>query len=434
MADKLSPRKLLILRIVAAIALLACSEGLRRFFASFKKPPAKNEIVEKTFIVEALSVTRGNHEIKLQGYGVIRSSETVNISSEISGVIDFVNPNLEIGLTIKQGETLFKIDPKDYQLAVEREKARIATLKSQIAELETDIKFTEENVVLQNEEVILADNELKRQKELAGKGIGSVNNAETAQRSLINSKAALLLSRQKLQAARNRITTLNNQIEEAKNILDMQENNLNKCLIKSPQSLRVTAKNIEKGQLATPGSPLVTLESDEKLEIPVMIPGPEVIQWLKLDENSINLFKSIEKSSAAVFWIESDNKVALGNGILSRIENYNSGNRMVKGLVELNELKKVAAPGMFCRVYIDGKTLTEVYKVPRVSIIRNKELQTIVDGRLKIIKIEPVYSTGDYFYVKSKELPETVIVVNSKLTNPVENLKLGIEGQDGQKK
>lgn len=433
MADKISPRKLLILRIVAAIALLACSEGLRRFFASFKKPPAKNEIVEKTFIVDALTVSRGKHEIKLQGYGVIRSSEMVNISSEISGVIDFVNPNLEIGLTIKKGETLFKINPKDYQLAVEREKARIATLKSQITELETDINFTEENIELQKEEVTLANKELKRQKELAGKGIGSVNNAETAQRSVINSKAALLLSKQKLEAARSRISTLNNQIKEATNILDIQENNLKKCLIKAPENLRVTAKNIEKGQLATPGSPLVSLESDERLEIPVMIPGPDVVQWLNLNESSTNLFKSIEKSGADIFWIESDNKVALGKGILSRIENYNSSNRMVKGLVELKELKKIAAPGMFCRVYIDGKTLNDVYKVPRVSIIRNNELLTVVDGRLKIIRVEPVYSTGDDIFVKSGSLPETITVVNSKLANPVENLKLGIEGQDGEK-
>ena len=171
------------------------------------------------------------------------------------------------------------------------------------------------------------------------------------------------------------------------------------------------------------------MKSDKKLEIPVMISGPEIVKWLNFESNESNLFTSITKTPAQVYWTEAENDELLAEGFLTRIENYDSGNRMAKGLVQINKLNGTVAPGMFCKVKVAGKELTNVFKVPRVSLNQNLELMTIEEGRLDFIKVSRIYDEGDFIYVKSDELVDSVTVINNKLSNPIAGLKVQIEAE-----
>lgn len=430
MSEQISSKKLIILRVITALLILVAGEGLRRYLASFKKAPAKNESIEKVYTVKALSVSKQDHNIELEGYGVIQSSETINISAEISGVISYVNPKVETGLTINKGDILFKIDSQDYELAVEREEVRIKTLKLQISELQTDIHFSKENEKVLKKQLELGKNELDRQTQLHKNGVGSISAVENARKALINMESSLILSGQRVATAESKVKTLMNQIKESEVALKLNKRNLQKSVINCPATLRVTSKYIEKGQLATPGMKMIVLENDRKLEIPVMISGPDVINWMKQEKDKTNLFESLLKSKAEIYWTESKESSLLASGIMARIEKYDSGNRMIKGLVEISDLKAVAAPGMFCKVKIAGKKLDSVYKVPRVAITKNNQLLTIVDERIKIVKVKPLFNSGDFQIIESAELSGSVLVLNNKLANPVEGLKVQLEAPE----
>ena len=427
MSEKISSKKLIVLRLITALVILIAGEGLRRYLTSFKKPPVKNEALEKVYTVKTLTVSKADHPIFLEGYGIISSSEVINLSSEIAGVITYVNPKVETGLTVSKGEVLFKIQDQDYELAVQREEVRISTLKSQISELKTEIEFSEKNVLLLKKQLTLYKNELERQKDLLKKGVGSTTAQENAERSYINSESAVLTSNQRIAAAKSKIDTVKNQIKESAVAVKLNKNNLEKSVVKSPATLRVTAKYLEEGQLATPGMKLIVLENDQNLEVPVMIPGPDVINWLKLKQEKNNLFESLIQSPAQIFWTESKDKSILASGVLNRIEKYDSGNRMIKGLVQITDLKQVAAPGMFCKIRIAGKTLSGVFKVPRVSVLQGDKLITIVNDRIKIVSIKPLFDTGDFQIVHSDELDDSIIVIDNKLANPIEGLKVQVQ-------
>jgi len=429
MAEKISSKKLIVLRIITAVLILICGEGLRRYLAAFKKPPVKNEVSEKVHTVKASQITKADHLIYLEGYGIIKSSETINVSSEISGIITFVNPNLEKGLTINKDEILFKIQEDDYKLAVKREKNRIQTIEAQIKELKTDISFSEKSLALLQKQLYLSKKDLNRQEELLAKGIGSIVTKETVEQAYIRSQSSVLTNKQRIASSEAKINTLNNQIDEARVLLELNQNNLEKCTVKSPKKLRVISKNIEKGQVASPGMTLTVLENDEKLEIPVMISGPNLVKWLNFDKQKSNIFTSLNKTAADIYWTESTNNKMLAKGLLTRIENYDSGNRMAKGLVQITDINDTVAPGMFCRVKITGKELKMVYKVPRVSLNQNSELMIIVDNRLQFSKVSEIYDAGDFIYISSKQLSETVTVINNKLSNPITGLKVQIEAK-----
>ena len=104
----------------------------------------------------------------------------------------FINPKLEKGLTINEGETLFKIQEDDYKLAVEREQNRIQTIKSQIKELTSDITFSRKSAELLKKQLAITKKDLKRQTDLLQKGIGSIVTKEKVEQAYINSETSLL--------------------------------------------------------------------------------------------------------------------------------------------------------------------------------------------------------------------------------------------------
>lgn len=55
--------------------------------------------------------------------------------SEVSGSVVRLSPNMRVGLPIRQGELLFEIDPRPYQLAVQRLGARVHRHEKEFAVL-----------------------------------------------------------------------------------------------------------------------------------------------------------------------------------------------------------------------------------------------------------------------------------------------------------
>ena len=64
--------------------------------------------------------------------------ETVEVRARVSGFIDFIN--FKDGQLVKQGDLLFVIDPRPYQIAVEQAKAEVdrAQARLQIATADVD--------------------------------------------------------------------------------------------------------------------------------------------------------------------------------------------------------------------------------------------------------------------------------------------------------
>ena len=427
MSTEIPSKKLLALRLICAVLLLAASEGLRRFFASFKKPPAKIEQAEKVHYIDAVNVSKMSHTIYLEGYGVIRSAEQVSISSEVAGIVKKVNLKLEPGLIIKKDEIIFEVEKKDYSLAVDLMNSKIKVIDAQISEMQNDLKFAKDTIKLQEKEIGLAKRELERQRQLLDRKIGSEAQKEIAERALLNAENLLLGAKQKASAQENRINTLQQQKLEAEQATKIEQNRLEKCIVRAPKDLRVVDRMLEEGQMLMMGSKVAVLEDNQNLEIPVMIPGPEMVRWINLEKDKQNLFEALKESPAKVLWIENEKETLLATGKLTRIENYNSSNRMVKALVTLDSIKSVTATGMFCKVQIQGRKIDDVFRVPRVALNKRNEAMVIEDGKLKFYPADIVFTDGDYHLIRGNDLKEKHIFVNSKLANPVEGMKVQAE-------
>jgi multidrug efflux pump subunit AcrA (membrane-fusion protein) len=83
--------------------------------------------------------------------------------------------------------------------------------------------------------------------------------------------------------------------------------------------------------------------------------------------------------------------------------------------VRSSELKD----GMYVTGVVSGNKVKDVYKLPRRALIDNREVYTVVDGKLDIESIELKYLGKDNAYITGLAAGTTVI------TEPMANVKLG---------
>jgi len=83
--------------------------------------------------------------------------------------------------------------------------------------------------------------------------------------------------------------------------------------------------------------------------------------------------------------------------------------------------------GTFVRARLSGKTLTDVFKVPRGALLQDSKI-AIVDRQssLRTRSVEVMYADDEFYYI-GEGLGESVEVVVSAIGTPIEGLKLRVK-------
>ena len=165
----------------------------------------------------------------------------------------------------------------------------------------------------------------------------------------------------------------------AKSRMDTAKLRLERCTVKAPFDGRIKSESIEKGQYVSPGMSVVTLADDSVLEIQVPLDSRDANKWLpfyETDNNRLNAwFKGLKQVKCKVRWTESKSD-SYWEGTLNRVVKFDEQTRTVTVAVRINGAEALSinhgslplVEGMFCSVDIPGKTLENVYRVPRWAV------------------------------------------------------------------
>ena len=112
-------RKLLIFGILAAsVAILVVMTGMRQ------EPPRK-ERVELDPLVEVMELETMTMNFEVSSQGTVRPRTETVLSAEVSGTITWISPKFVAGGLFDSGETLMRIDPTNYDVAVRQAEALV---------------------------------------------------------------------------------------------------------------------------------------------------------------------------------------------------------------------------------------------------------------------------------------------------------------------
>ena len=389
------PAKVVLISIVVSIFVLIVGYLGMKMLASLKKPPVEAKNGERHLRVEALQVKQEDIQVFITGYGEVKTLNVVPISPEVSGKIVKIHPRLEAGEIIPKGEILFKIDPRDYMTVRNTSRDRLKILKrsQELAEKEYErvrVLFEKNNVVTQS-------------------GI------EAAEKAMLSA------------------SDLTNQIAQ---VLETAETNLERCEVRAPFNARIKSVSLEKGQYVTPGQNVVTLADDSVLEIHVPLDSRDARNWLRFNGEETNRktawFSSLEQVPCKIRWTENNNG-RTWDGQLHRVVKFDQQTRTLTVAVRVDAetaLKKnpqslPLVEGMFCSVKISGKTIHNVFRVPRQAVSFENTVYVANGNRLKTVPIKVARMEGENAYV-ADGLNAGDMVIITRLIDPLENALLEI--------
>ncbi len=317
--------------------------------------------VKPTF-VEVLTARVQDEQAVIVAYGTVQNHQRLIVKPEISGRVVKLNPRLVIGDTLNNGAALLQIDPRDYRVAVDEQRAALA-------KAEFDLK-----VELGNQAVA------KREWSLLNPSAGEVN---ALSRQLALRRPHLKEKRVALAAARSR--------------LRKAQLNLQRTVLRAPFNALVLDESVEIGQLINTRSSVATLVGTDEFRVQVSVPIRQ-LEWIVFPDAG-----HPQGSPVRVIRERGNGEPVVRQGtVVELLGDVTENGRMAQVLVsiadplELNKPAKGRQPlllGEYVRVEIEGPVLHDVIVLPRNAIREGRRVWVKDAGnQLEVRPVEIVLS------------------------------------------
>ncbi len=183
----------------------------------------------------------------------------VPIVSQVAGRV--VEVNVVKDQEVQQGDVLLKIDPADYQLAVDNAETELELAGQDIGSDTASVATAQSKVVQAKTNVDHIKAQSERVYELEKKGIYSKSRGDTARANVLNSKAKLDGARSELEKAKQALGKKgrdNPKIRSAIAKLKKAQIDLTRTTILAPSHGGITNLKIDIGHFSSVGAPLMT--------------------------------------------------------------------------------------------------------------------------------------------------------------------------------
>ena len=135
----MSKTKKRIIQTIFTIVLVALGAfGMIKLTES-KPQMKKRKVVTPLPMARTMVVQTAAKAMVIHGEGTVRPLDQIDLAPQVSGKVVFLSPSMINGGAFKKGETLLRIEPEDYRLAVTLQESKIKSAQSllRMAEEET---------------------------------------------------------------------------------------------------------------------------------------------------------------------------------------------------------------------------------------------------------------------------------------------------------
>ena len=426
-----------VIRAVCCLIVLGLGFAAMSGLAGLKTPPARQTPAERSLTVRTLEIRPVTTRVQVVGYGQARALDSVRIAPEVSGRIESVHPNLEPGETITAGERLFAVDEDSYRAGFQEAEAMVAQKSQEIERLKIQKKLDAKRLQTLQRNVELARAEFERISRLHRQAsMATESEMDRAEQSMNNARERSEQLEQSVRLAPLLINEAEQALRAARARRDQASNDLKRCQVRAPFTGRLTSVSLEAGQYVAPGQHVLSMADDSLLEIHVSVDSREARRWLRFFDSSgtdaRGWFSGLQQVDCRIAWIE-DQQNSVWTGRLHRPVRFDAENRSLTVAVRLEgrEASKNGdsglplVEGMFCRVSIPGKLLTDVYRIPAEAVSFENRVYLADQSRLKTVQVK-VARTQDGFAYITEGLQPGDQVITTRLVDPLENALLDI--------
>ena len=392
------------------------------------RPKAERQVPPETGrLVEVFPAKPEKVQIYIEAYGTVEPRETLKLVAEVRGQIVQADPGFKEGGFVTKGTRLIQIDPRTYQLHVDRYNVQVKQAQAEIKRLEQEVLNLQARIKIAKSDVSLARSEYFRLKKLIDRKV-------IAQSTLDKSEQQYLASLERLQALENQLALTGPQKEQLMAQRDMagvlyQEAKLDleRCDIRAPFDGWVLEKLIEVGQHVNVGQDLGRIYSSGLLDIEVRIPVKD-LKWFPDGSSSV---KDIE----ADIVFENQGARKIWSGRVSRLKaEMDDRTRTLPIVVEVDETSASSEnrgslrlrPGMFVTVKIKGREIDQAFVLPRHVVYPGDIVYTVEDDRLKIKSVNILRTYKDSVIV-NEGLSDGESIIKTPLSSATDGMRIRVK-------
>ena len=383
-----------IIHIAATAGLIGIGAAVFLILTANKPQLEKTKPPPPVPMVRATTVTIETVSIPIRGEGTVRPLREISLIPEVSGRVIYVSPHLVNGGDFARNETLLKIDPLDYQLAVTLAAARV--------------KDSESALQLAREEAAAAQEEWRLLNE---------DQPDS------NAPPPLVAKLPQLEAAEAKLAADRADLQKARL-------NLKRTEIRAPFAGRVIEENVGIGQYVTAGQTLATLFATEVVEIVVPLED-QSLYWFDVP----GFTPGDGPGSPAEVQARIAGRDLTWTGRVDRAEGrLDAGTRLINVVIRVEEpyrRKPPLAVGLFVQVKIFGRQLPEAAVIPRAAL-RENNIVWVVDGQgiLAFREVKVARLLPDVVYL-SEGLQSGEVIVTSPLKIVTDGMRVRV-GRDNE--
>ena len=350
----------MIKRFLFPIAIVVAGLGLAGLIIATgpkleqQSPPSSAPLV-RTWVadvqtVQMTSITHGS---------VLPRTES-ELIPEVSGRIIEMSPVVVSGGFFKKGDVLLKIDPLDYEVALEQARASLASARSE---------FT---------------------------------NATKAHNRLLDLAKRQSASQSQQDDALNRLRFAQASIREATARLSKAERDITRTTVTAPYDGRVRTERVDIGQFVTRGAPIASLYATDVAEVRLPIQDEE-LAYLKLplsgqtDQHMPTVILRARFAGEEHTW---QGRIVRTEGELDPKTRMINIVAQVQSPYERSGSRPPLAVGLFVEAEIIGIRVDNVFVLPRSALQANEQVYVMTDeNRLSFREVEIIREVGEDVYV-----------------------------------
>ena len=354
-------------------------ENAEEILAERKKSrtPASDTIIPK--YVKSLTVKNQIHPIILKGYGKVNAASSINISTEVQGVLTSAI-SLKKGTNFRRGQVLFTIKNADVKLALQSKKSSFLTqLTTILPDLSIDYPESYNNwkIFFEKIEVSLPLPNLPEFKS--------------------NKEKSFIISRNILSQYYS---------------IKSDEARLKKYTITAPFSGSIIESYSESGATVSPGMSVIKILREGKLEIEIPVLAKNL---------------ALIKKGQEVQLQNNDGRIILGS--INRIGEYvNAATQTFPVFVSINDNNNSLYNGIYLESTINCNSNQLAVEIPRTAIFENENIYTI-NNESQLVKKKINISTLQDKTVLVTGLKDGTSIVSEAVVNVKEGTTVSILNQ-----
>ena len=354
-----------LLKGLLPMVVLAVSAGYAFHTVANRPDPKRHQRPEPITEVEVVTVARTTYDVVAYTRGTVQPRTESTLIPEVTGRVVEISPRLRAGEFFDAGDSLLKIDPRDYQ--TEKAIAEASLIQARMS--------------LQEEQARAA------QAEREWKRLGETGKPD-----------ALVLRKPQLTSARAAVRIAQARLARARLTLERTE-------IKAPYAGRVLEQNVDIGQYVSPGTVLARVYAVDYVEVRLPLANRE-LEFVDVPE----LYRSEAATSR-----KSGPKVTLSARIGRRLHQWDGRLIRAEGSIDTTSrqlfvIAQVDDPygkgpanrpplkvGQFVEAAIEGRTLTDIFVIPRDALRAGDQVLLVGDDdRLVNRKVEVRWSDREH--------------------------------------